>query len=160
MKKQASETYRVVLVVDSATQADLLAADLEHRPIWDSMSVFLSRRAAVDHLLEQQESRDSSRDCRWIVIVDIDSPSAEGFQLVEELRATSSLKSVPVLVLSRTDDQDRLGRSYDIGANAFVIRPKDSAGTIEVIEELISFWGNYNVHPPLRPESGKLPRYG
>jgi CheY-like chemotaxis protein len=80
-----------------------------------------------------------------MILLDINLPDMNGFEILQHLRSQSSYKNVPVIMFTSSDDERDIKKSYEYGANAYLIKP-DSLNTLkEVLEVTFNFWLKHNV---------------
>ena len=80
-----------------------------------------------------------------MILLDINLPGMNGFEILQHLRTKTQYKHVPVIMFTSSDDKSDIEKSYEYGANAYLINP-DSLGTLkEVLEDTFNFWLKHNV---------------
>ena len=80
-----------------------------------------------------------------MILLDINLPGMNGFEILQHLRTKTQYKHVPVIMFTSSDDKSDIEKSYEYGANAYLIKP-DSLGTLkEVLEDTFNFWLKHNV---------------
>ncbi|MFT5152513.1 MAG: two-component system response regulator [Planctomycetota bacterium] len=79
-------------------------------------------------------------DLPSLVLLDLDLPQLDGAQLLERLRANESTKSIPVVVLTSSDNEADVRRCYEAGANAYVVKPNQLGEIRETIRAIALFW--------------------
>jgi CheY-like chemotaxis protein len=85
-----------------------------------------------------------------VVLLDIKMPRKDGIEVLREIRGDPALRRLPVVILtSSREDQDML-TSYDLGVNAYVVKPVDFQSFLEAVESLGVFWALVNERPPRR----------
>ncbi|HEY7771835.1 MAG TPA: response regulator [Marinagarivorans sp.] len=75
-----------------------------------------------------------------LLLLDINLPGKDGVSLLKTLREDSALTCVPVVMFTTSDAPDDIRRSYEAGANAYVTKPVASAGFLEAIDTILTFW--------------------
>ena len=91
-----------------------------------------------------------------LVLLDIKMPKIDGFKVLKWIRAHSQLKSMPVVVLTNSDDAGDISKAYQLGANSYMVKPGDFSNFCEMIRSLVAFW----LHHSQRPELRRRPRWG
>lgn len=82
-----------------------------------------------------------------VFIVDLQLRDDEsGFRILRAIRQKRALRFAPVIILTSTGDQETINRSYELGANAYVIKDDDPDEFAKVLDDLISFWGDISMH--------------
>lgn len=76
-----------------------------------------------------------------LIVLDIDLTGSSGLALLEELKSSNtSLRRIPVLILSSDDSQETINRAYDLGASAYLVKPTDYGDLLALMEEFKEFW--------------------
>lgn len=95
-----------------------------------------------------------------LVLLDLNLPGANGFQVLEAIRRHAPAATTPVVVLTSSSNSDDITRAYALGANSYITKPVDFAQFIEVVRELSEYWLvlNGDVRPANSPQAtGSLP---
>jgi two-component system, response regulator len=82
-----------------------------------------------------------------VVLLDIKMPRMNGFEVLTKMRADERLRRIPVVILSSSREESDLARSWDLGANAYVIKPVDVDQFFEAVRTLGQFWAVLNQAP-------------
>jgi len=83
-----------------------------------------------------------------LILLDLKLPKVDGLEVLERVKADPELRTVPVVVLTSSREEQDLLRSYKLGVNAYVVKPVDFAEFVEAIQELGLFWAVINQPPP------------
>jgi len=90
-----------------------------------------------------------------LVLLDVMMPKLDGISVVKQLKADSDLRTVPVVMLTSSREEQDLLSSYNFGVNAYVVKPVDFADFVQALNKLGLFWAVINQPPP-----GSVPRVG
>ena len=82
-----------------------------------------------------------------VVLLDIKMPLMDGLEVLTQMRSDPALKRVPVVVLSSSREESDLIRSWDLGVNAYVVKPVDVKQFFEAVQTLGTFWAVLNQAP-------------
>ena len=82
-----------------------------------------------------------------VVLLDIKMPRMNGLDVLTHLRADERMRRIPVVILSSSREESDLARSWDLGANAYVIKPVDVAQFFDAVRTLGQFWAVLNQSP-------------
>jgi len=156
----------LVQLDDAQTRADVAAAEAalaeserlynrsrEHLGTTDAM-VILARRKLI-------KAAKAFRD-QGVVPPGVDKPELfrmrsggavlpkgmDGLEVLRELKAEDALKTIPVVMLTSSREEQDLVRSYQLGVNAYVVKPVDFRAFIDAVRQLGAFWGVINEPPP------------
>jgi CheY-like chemotaxis protein len=75
-----------------------------------------------------------------IILLDLNLPKKDGREVLKEIKEDKILKNIPVVVLTSSEAERDILRSYDLNANAYVTKPLDFDKFIEVIKSIVNFW--------------------
>lgn len=84
-----------------------------------------------------------------VVLLDIKMPRMSGLDVLTQMRSDERLRRIPVVILSSSREESDLARSWDLGVNAYVIKPVDADQFFEAVRTLGQFWAVLNQSPPL-----------
>ena len=87
-----------------------------------------------------------------VVLLDIKMPRMDGLEVLRAIRSDPKLKRLPVVILTSSREEQDIITSYDLGVNAYVVKPVDFQSFIDAVESLGVFWALINEHPPLASE--------
>jgi two-component system response regulator len=82
-----------------------------------------------------------------VVLLDIKMPRMSGLEVLKTMRADERMRRIPVVILSSSREESDLARSWDLGANAYVIKPVDVDQFFEAVRTLGQFWAVLNQAP-------------
>ena len=93
---------------------------------------------ATDFLFRRNEYQDALRPD--LIILDLNLPKKNGQEVLAEIKADESLKSIPVIILTISKAEEDIIRSYNLHANCFLIKPIDLNQFFEVVRSIEDFW--------------------
>ena len=100
---------------------------------------------ALDYLYQRGQFADAPRPA--MMLLDLNMPGINGYTVLEKIKSDASLRSIPVVVLTTSDDPRDIEKCYDIGANSYVHKPVDLPGFIEAIARLKDYWFEISLLP-------------
>ena len=83
-----------------------------------------------------------------VLLLDIKMPRMDGLEVLREIRGDAALKRLPIVILTSSREEQDLIASYDLGVNAYVVKPVDFPSFIEAVTQLGVFWTVINERPP------------
>ncbi|MFW5955128.1 MAG: response regulator [Rhodothermales bacterium] len=83
-----------------------------------------------------------------LILLDLNMPRKDGREALEEIKSDASLRRIPVVVLTTSEAEQDILRSYDLGVNAFVTKPVTFEGLAHAIQKLGAFWFEIVKLPP------------
>lgn len=102
---------------------------------------------ALDYLFRRGKYADRGGDDPAVLLLDIKMPRMDGLEVLKELRGHETLKRMPVVILSSSREESDLARSWDLGVNAYVVKPVDVDQFFEAVKTLGKFWAVFNEAP-------------
>ena len=144
-----SELKRILLVEDSPNDVELILTSLAENHIANEVVVARDGEEALDFLYRRGLFRLRMSGNPVVVLLDLKLPKVDGLEILAQLRADPALRFVPVVVLTSSREEPDLRRCYELGTNAYVVKPIDFHEFVEVIKQVGLFWAVVNQPPPL-----------
>jgi CheY-like chemotaxis protein len=95
----------------------------------------------MDYLRRRGKYKDPIQSPRpGIILLDLNMPRKDGRQALREIKSDPGLKSIPVVVLTTSRDEEDILRSYDTGANSYITKPVTFAGLVNAVRTLGNYW--------------------
>ncbi|HET7456784.1 MAG TPA: response regulator [Gemmatimonadaceae bacterium] len=138
----------VLLVEDNADDAQLALAALRGNRIVNEVVLARDGEEARDYLfgLGTHSGRNAT-DCPQLVLLDLKLPKIDGLDVLRRIRADERTRHTPVVVLTSSDEEEDLVRSYRLGANSYVRKPIDFERFLDAIKQLTVYWLVLNEAP-------------
>lgn len=148
---RSTELRPILLVEDSPNDLELALAALERCQLANPVHVARDGVEALDYLHARGawEGRDSGDPA--VVLLDLKLPRLDGLEVLERVKKDPLLRAVPIVMLTSSREERDLVRSYELGVNAFVVKPVDFRAFLQAIQELGMFWAVLNQPPPRLP---------
>ncbi|HST43606.1 MAG TPA: response regulator [Luteimonas sp.] len=102
----------------------------------------------LDYLFRRGKYADRPEGDPAVLLLDIKMPRMDGLEVLKELREHESLRRMPVVILSSSREENDLARSWDLGVNAYVVKPADFAELTEAMRLLARYWFRFVELPP------------
>ncbi|MEG2942633.1 MAG: response regulator, partial [Thermomonas sp.] len=102
---------------------------------------------AMDYLLRRGAYANREEGLPAVLLLDIKMPRMDGLEVLKEIRNTDELKRLPVVILSSSREESDLARSWDMGVNAYVVKPVDVDQFFGAVQTLGKFWAVINQAP-------------
>ncbi|HEY9904251.1 MAG TPA: response regulator [Candidatus Sericytochromatia bacterium] len=142
------ELKRILLVEDSANDVELILAALAESSLANEVVVVRDGEEALDYLYRRGVFRLRMEGDPVVVLLDLKLPKIQGLEVLAQLKSDSQLRVIPVVVLTSSGEEQDLIRSYNLGVNAYVIKPVDFHEFVDAIKEVGLFWAVVNQPPP------------
>jgi two-component system, chemotaxis family, response regulator Rcp1 len=137
---------KILLVEDNPGDVRLTREALKEGKVHNEMYVVQDGQAAISFLNRQGEYADAPRPD--VILLDLNLPKMDGREVLAVIKNDPSLKRIPVIVLTTSEDERDILKSYDLHANAFVTKPVDLDRFIEIVGKIEGFWLTIVKLPP------------
>jgi len=142
-----AETADIVLIEDNPDDADLVKLSLERNRVTNAVHVIDDGEEALEYLFGTGRYAGSDAVLPKVIWLDVQLPNVDGFQILARIKRDARTKDTPVVVISASDrERDRV-RSYDLGANSYVVKPVEYVDFAATVRECGLYWLNTN-RPP------------
>lgn len=146
---------RILLVEDNLEDVELTLAALEAHNLVNEVEVARDGAEALDYLQRRGKYADRPVGNPAVVLLDIKMPKLSGLEVLERVKADPALKTIPVVMLTSSREEPDLARAYELGVNAYVVKPVDFNQFAGAVKQVGAFWAVLNELPPdrFRPTS-------
>lgn len=142
------DTKRILLVEDSPNDVELTLTALGEHKLANEVVVVSDGEQALHYLYRRGQYRLRAEGNPVVVLLDIKLPKVDGLEVLQQMRGDPSLRTVPVVMLTSSREEQDIVRSYNLGVNAYVVKPVDFSDFVRAITELGLFWAVINQPPP------------
>lgn len=133
----------VILMADDDEEDREMARDaLESSHLANEMRFVVDGQDLMDYLKHEGKYASVPSDAPrpGIILLDLNMPKKDGREALAEMKADPSLRSIPVVVLTTSKDEEDVFRSYDLGVSSFITKPVTFAGLVEVMRTWQRYW--------------------
>lgn len=135
---ELADLIEVLLIEDDPGDVLMTREAFEHNKLTNHLSVVNDGVTAMAYLRKQGEyAAVTTPD---LILLDLNLPRMDGREVLAELKSDPVLRSIPVVVLTTSEAEDDVKRSYSLHANAFVTKPVDFDRFIEVVRQIDDFF--------------------
>lgn len=138
----------ILLVEDNLKDIELTLAALAKCQLANDIVVTRDGAEALEYLYCRGQYKDRLPGDPAVVLLDLKLPKVDGLEVLAKIKADDATRAVPVVMLTSSREESDLIRSYELGVNAFVVKPVDFNAFFEAIQDLGMFWGVLNETPP------------
>ena len=138
----------ILLVEDNPHDLELTLIALERSQLANEVIVVRDGADALDYLHMRGAFAERDHGNPAVVLLDLKLPKVDGLEVLAEIRGNPALRSLPVVMLTSSREEQDLIRSYELGVNAYVVKPVDFQEFVRAISDLGIFWAVLNEPPP------------
>ena len=131
-----TEPLTLLLVEDDPGHARLIEKNLRRANISNDIIKVSDGQQALDYLFAEGEYAGSEPSSRLLVLLDLNLPVLDGYQVLQRMKAQQRTKRIPVIVLTTTDSPHEVSRCYELGCSVYVTKPVDYEQFSEAIRKL------------------------
>ena len=143
---------RILLAEDDPKDVELTVTALGENNLANNIVVARDGEEALDFLYHRGKFAQETGGHPIVILLDLKMPKVDGIQVLRQIKADANLRRIPVVVLTSSRESRDLDICYQLGVNAYVVKPVKFVEFIEAVREIGVFWALIN-EPPL--ESAK-----
>lgn len=128
----------ILMVEDNAADARLTQEALKEGQLCNRLNVVRDGVEAMQYLRADPPFHDAS--CPDVILLDLNLPRKDGREVLAEIKADDELKHIPVVVLTTSEAEQDILKSYELHANCYVTKPVDLQRFMEIVRQIEMFW--------------------
>ena len=146
---------RILLVDDSPRDTELALTALEAHNLANEVVALRDGAEALDYLYRRGEFADRAHGDPAVILLDLKMPKVDGIEVLRQIKGDPALRIIPIVVMTSSREEQDLLNSYQLGVNAYVVKPVKFQSFVDAVEQVGAFWAVINEAPP-----GSLRRHG
>lgn len=131
-----NEAVTIVMIEDDPGHARLIERNLRRGHVANEIIVLSDSQEAVDYFFEASGAAKGTHPMPLLILLDLNLPGLDGYQVLTRLKAHAHTKSIPVIILTTTDDPLEIERCYSLGCNVYVTKPVEYEQFTDAIRKL------------------------
>ncbi|HWD93569.1 MAG TPA: response regulator [Verrucomicrobiae bacterium] len=143
-----SPLKRILLAEDNQNDVELTLAALDEYNLANEVVVVRDGVEAMDYVNQRGKFAGHANGVPAVILLDLKMPRMDGLETLKQLRGDARFKRVPVVMITSSREEQDLVRSYELGVNAYVVKPVDFQKFVECIKQIGFFWALINEPPP------------
>ena len=128
----------VLLVEDDAGDVELIRETLKDSKVLVNINVVINGEQALSYLRHEEPYQQSLRPN--LILCDLNMPKMDGRQLLQIIKKDEDISNIPVIILTTSDSETDIVKSYGLGANCYVTKPLDLKQFSLVVNTIENFW--------------------
>lgn len=142
------ELLSILLVEDNIDHAELVMRCFEDHRIANKIHHVSDGALAIEYLMGKNQYADREKyPIPNLILLDLRLPKVDGLEVLTRIKATETLKHIPVVILTSSDNEKDLVKAYNYYVNSYLVKPLDYDKFTELMEELGFYWLGWNKAP-------------
>lgn len=139
----------ILLVEDNQMDIELTLDAFHEAKLLNTIQVVTTGTEALDYLFSRGKFADRQKyPMPNLILLDLKLPGIDGFEVLQQIKATPMLKRLPVVILTSSKEEGDRALSYDRGANSYLVKPVSFDGFLSIVRQVNGYWLTLNVAPP------------
>jgi CheY-like chemotaxis protein len=148
MAELTGEPLHILLVEDNEDHAELVIRSMRDQQVANVIHHVPDGEKALDYLFGRGTYADSASHPRPnLVLLDLRLPRVDGLEVLRTIKTTPELLRIPVVILTSSEAESDIVRSYDCHANSYLVKPLDFKTFTRLMKDLGFYWLGWNAHP-------------
>jgi CheY-like chemotaxis protein len=143
-----ADLKRILYAEDNPRDVELTLAALDENNLANEVVVVSDGAEALDYLYCRGKYKLRTTENPAVVLLDLKMPKVDGLEVLRTMRTDEQLKQTPVVILTSSREEKDMVESYQLGVNAYVVKPVDFQQFVDAVKILGVFWAVIN-EPPL-----------
>ena len=137
----------ILLAEDNANDIELTLAVFREHNLANHIDVVCNGAEAIDYLLYRGAYANRPKEKPAVILLDIKMPKISGIEALKEIKQNPKLKDISVVMLTSSNLETDIVESYNLGVNAYVVKPVDFSEFVKAIKTIGFFWSLLNKTP-------------
>ena len=143
-----AEIKRILLAEDDENDVELTMTALDQHNLANRVDVARDGEEALDYLYRRGKFADRAKGNPVVILLDLKMPKVDGLEVLKQIKSDHQLKMIPVVVLTSSHEELDIVKSYELGVNAYVVKPVDFEQFLDSVKNLGLFWAVLNEPAP------------
>jgi CheY-like chemotaxis protein len=143
-----NQIQSILLAEDNPLDAELTLAALAEHNLANEVVVVADGEETLDYLHYRGRFKLRTAGNPAVILLDLKMPRLDGLEVLRAVKGDEKLRSIPIVMLTSSREEQDLVRSYQLGVNAYVVKPVDFQGFVTAVKQIGIFWAVHNEPPP------------
>lgn len=132
------QLINILIADDSADDVEFMLAALQGTKLANVINIVNDGVEAMEYLRKQGKFASASKPS--LVLLDLNMPRKDGREVLAEMKADPELRQIPVVILTTSQAEEDIVRSYDLHANCYISKPIDLRSLSKIVHTIDEFW--------------------
>ena len=143
-----SHLQRILLVDDSPRDVELALDALKDYHLANEVLALRDGDEALDYLYRRGQFAGRANSQPAVILLDLKMPKVDGLEVLRQIKGDPNLRTIPVVMMTSSREEQDLINSYRLGVNAYVVKPVKFQEFVEAVKQIGGFWAILNEPPP------------
>jgi CheY-like chemotaxis protein len=131
---------KILLAEDNPFDLELTLAGLAEHRLTNEVVVARDGAEALDYLKRRGRFADRTPGSPMVILLDLKMPKMDGLEVLRQIKSDPALHSIPIVVLTSSREEQDVVESYNLGVNAYVVKPVAFDKFVDVVKQIGLFW--------------------
>ncbi len=143
-----TDVRTILMAEDSPNDVELSLAALRENHLMNEVVVTRDGAETLDYLYRRSAFQSRTGGNPALLLLDLKMPKVDGLEVLRQVKSDPQLRTIPVVVLTSSREEEDLVRSYNLGVNAYVVKPVEFTEFLTAVKTIGAFWAIVNEPPP------------
>jgi CheY-like chemotaxis protein len=139
---------KILLAEDSPQDVEMTLSALSSYHLSNNIVVVSDGEQALDYLYARGKFAGRTDGQPLLVLLDLKMPKVDGLEVLRVIKNDENLRALPVVMLTASREEQDVVKSYQLGVNAYVVKPVGFQKFVEAVKQIGAFWTVHNEPPP------------
>ncbi len=140
MLSMNKQSKTILIVEDSQEEYEITYRALRKTGFANPIKHFSEGKQVLDYLNKRNEYEENKNSKTGVILLDLNLPDTAGFNVLAEIKRNPVLKSIPVLILTSSSDEQDIRTCYEFGANSFITKPMEFDNFLKIVQNIKDYW--------------------
>lgn len=142
METNAERNNRLTILMADDDEDDRLMTKqaMERNHLVNEIFFVKDGEELMDFLLKRNTYNENTAPTPDIILLDLNMPRKSGQEALKEIKSNAALKAIPVIVLTTSEAEEDILKTYKLGVNSFITKPVTFEGLVKVVKQLDDYW--------------------
>lgn len=146
MSARSLSPIEILLIEDNPGDVMLTKEAFSHMKVRNTIHTVTDGEQALAYLHRRPPYEAAQRP--HLILLDLNLPGLDGREVLQEIKGDDALKSIPVVVMTSSEAETDIERSYELHANSYIVKPVGLQGFMDVVASIDEFWFSIVILPP------------
>ena len=137
---QSVEEIDILLVEDNALDAELTMLSLKEQKLANKITWVKDGQQALDYVFRHGAYAGRTDAGPRLIFLDLKMPRVDGTEVLKAIKADEHTRRIPVIIMTSSNEEGDIARTYDLGANSYVVKPVDFDALAHVTRQVGLYW--------------------